>query len=66
MMRCNGTAEKGNRAITLVQNSTKTGTGSITVNDETLGEVWQLEKWSMHQGLLEIRKGPFGVIRPAE
>jgi hypothetical protein len=43
VVRSDWPAKEHNGAITLMQHSAKTSAGRITVHDEALGEIWQLE-----------------------
>lgn len=48
MVECHSPAKEGHCTISLVEDGTKTSVGCITIDDELLGEVGQLEHRCQH------------------
>lgn len=56
----------GDSTITLVEDCAKTSPWSITINDESLCEIWELKNRCCHQCLFQQMEGFFGFSCPSE
>jgi len=64
--RGQGTAEEGDRTAILMEYRANAGAGSVALNEEALGEVWESQHWRRCEGALERLEGDVRLRRLVE